>query len=132
MSSGRRLDPVARHVLFSGPVMSTLPRRLVVVRREADAIFDRLRAEFAPVTGDTEVIRDRRVRDRRVIVQDVESERRRGERRAPLDATVWTTRGYIMARPQAPGPSAGLPGGRLRRSGRRLPPLRGSGSGPDA
>jgi hypothetical protein len=76
------------------------PRSLIVVRRGATDVFERLRAEFAGKRNVPEVIWDRRVRDRRVIIRDVAVERRRGERRAPLDATQWATRGSIVVRPR--------------------------------
>jgi hypothetical protein len=87
--------------------MATPPECLVIVRRGESKVFERLRAQFAGVPN-VQVVWDRRVRDRRVIIQDVENERRRGERRAPLDATMWTTRGYFLVRlhPTAPGMAA--------------------------
>ena len=78
--------------------MARPARSLIVVRRGATEVFERLRAEFAGKRNAPEVIWDRRVRDRRGIIQDVAIERRRGERRAPLDATQWATRGYIVVR----------------------------------
>jgi hypothetical protein len=104
--------------------MATPPECLVIVRRGETEVFERLKAQFAGVPN-VQVIWDRRVRDRRVIIQDVDNERRRGERRAPLDATMWTTRGYVLARPQsaAPGDAAAPPlrrvnGQRGRKRGR--------------
>ncbi len=87
--------------------MATPPECLVIVRRGETAVFERLKAQFAGMPN-VQVVWDRRVRDRRVIIQDVENERRGGERRAPLDATMWTTRGYFLARPHPtlPGPAA--------------------------
>lgn len=76
------------------------PHVLVVVHRGATQVFARLQAEFAGTLDVPKVIWDRRERDRRVIIRDVEVERRRGERRAPADATLWTARGYILARLQ--------------------------------
>jgi hypothetical protein len=78
--------------------MAPSPRSLIVVRRGATDVFERLGAELAGKRNAPEVIWDRRVRDRRVIIRDVAIERRRGERRAPLDATQWATRGYILVR----------------------------------
>jgi hypothetical protein len=81
-------------------------------------VFERLRAESAGKRNAAEVIWDRRVRDRRVIIQEVAVERRRGERRAPLDATQWATRGYIVVRPrQAPRDVARQRGGGKSRPG---------------
>jgi len=90
--------------------MATSPECLVIVRRGETAVFERLKAQFAGVPN-VQVVWDRRVRDRRVIIQDAENERRRGERRAPADATMWTTRGYFLARPQSisPGDAATAP-----------------------
>ncbi len=78
--------------------MPETPRYLVIVRRGEKTLFEALQAQFGQ--GAAEVIWDRRIRDRRVIIQDVEAstERRRGERRAPLDATMWNDRGFIVAR----------------------------------
>jgi hypothetical protein len=85
--------------------MAIPPECLVIVRRGETEVYERLKAQFAGVPN-VQVIWDRRVRDRRVIIQDVGNERRRGERRAPLDATMWTTRGYVLARPHTAGPAA--------------------------
>src|SRR5262245_13742082 len=87
--------------------MTMPPECLVVVRRGETEVYERLKAQFAGVPG-VRVIWDRRVPDRRVIIQDVGNERRRGERRAPLDATMWTTRGYFLARPHTAS-DAGAP-----------------------
>jgi len=81
--------------------MAIPPECLVIVRRGETEVFERLKAQFAGMPN-VHVIWDRRVRDRRVIIQDVEGERRRGERRAPVDATMWMTRGYFIARPHSP------------------------------
>ena len=90
--------------------MATPAGCLVIVRRGETEVFERLKAQFAG-TPNVHVVWDRRVRDRRVIIQDVDNERRRGERRAPLDATMWTTRGYFLARqhPIAPGTATAPP-----------------------
>ncbi|MBI4011895.1 MAG: hypothetical protein HY359_06285 [Candidatus Rokubacteria bacterium] len=102
-------------------------QHLVIVRRGETQVFERLQAEFARGPKGAQVIWDRRVRDRRVIIQDVEAERRRGERRAPLDATMWTTRGYIVARP---GPAADAVATTLTRPRRRT--RRGEAGEPSA
>jgi hypothetical protein len=80
-----------------------------VVRRGETDVFGGLQAEFAGKPDSPEVIWDRRVRDRRVIIRDVTTERRRGERRAPLDATQWATHGYIVVRPQPVSRDAARP-----------------------
>ena len=84
--------------------MAIPPECLVIVRPGETEVFERLKAEFAGMEN-VQVVWDRRVRDRRVIIQDVDDERRRGERRAPLDATMWTTRGYVIARPHTGAPT---------------------------
>ncbi len=110
--------------------LRTMPKRrycLIVVRRGEAEVFERLQAEFAGTPDVAEVIWDRRVRDRRVIIQDVEVERRRGERRAPLDATVWGARGYLLARPegrQTRGASRDAGDAPVRQRGRRRSPRR--------
>jgi hypothetical protein len=89
--------------------MAIPPECLVIVRRGETEVFERLKAQFAGEPN-VRVIWDRRVRDRRVIIQDVENERRCGERRAPLDATMWTARGYSLAPPHpAPAGTAAAP-----------------------
>src|SRR5262245_51343026 len=95
--------------------MATPPECLVIVRRGETEVYERLKAQFAGMPN-VQVIWDRRVRDRRVIIQDVDDERRRGERRAPLDATMWATRGYFVARPQSPAPGVGTTPTPLRKA----------------
>lgn len=105
------------------------PPCLVVVRCGETEVFERLQAGFVRMPKDVRVMWDRRVRDRRVIIQDVEPERRRGERRAPVDATMWTTRGYIVAHPEpsAAAKAVAAPRPRLRRRARRGGPGKGPG-----
>lgn len=78
--------------------MTRRPRYLVVVRRGEEEIFHSLQEHFSAGADPTQVVYDRRVRDRRVIIQDREPERRSGERRAPTDVTMWTKRGFIVVR----------------------------------
>jgi hypothetical protein len=73
-------------------------RYVVVVRRGEAEVFESLEEHFARGPDPTPVMWDRRVRDRRVIIQDIAPERRRGERRAPIDATMWTERGFVVIR----------------------------------
>lgn len=82
-------------------------RYLVVVRRGEAEVFQSLEEHFARGPDPTPVVWDRRVRDRRVIIQDIEPERRRGERRAPIDATMWTERGFVVIRIDRVAPDAG-------------------------
>ncbi len=82
--------------------MARRPRYLVVVRRGETETFQGLQEHFASGPDPTPVVWDRRVRDRRVIIQDVEGERRRGDRRAPIDATMWTKRGFVVVRVDKP------------------------------
>ncbi len=100
------------------------------MRRGETEVFERLKAEFAGMPN-VRVMWDRRVRDRRVIIQDVEDERRRGERRAPLDVTLWTTRDYLMARPHTgPVTRAEAAPPRLRKVARRPSRERRTENGP--
>ncbi len=78
--------------------MAGRPRYLVVVHRAEEDIFRSLQEHFSAGPDPTPVIYDRRVRDRRVIIQDRDPERRRSERRAPIDVTTWTKRGFVVVR----------------------------------
>ena len=78
--------------------MTQRPRYVVVVRRGEEDIFHSLQEHFSAGPDPTPVLYDRRVRDRRVIIQDREPERRRGERRAFTDVTAWTRRGFVVVR----------------------------------
>ena len=82
-------------------------RQLIVVRRGEADLFRVLQERFGSEPGRPPVIWDRRIRDRRVIIRDdVSTERRRCERRAPEPST-WTTHGFLITRPRpdAPPPS---------------------------
>ncbi len=103
------------------------PHCLIVVRRGEIQVFERLQAEFAGTSDMAQVIWDRRERDRRVIIQEVEVERRRGERRAPLDVTLWTTRGYILARPHGGTTAEATDAEAGPRTNRRRSPRRRTG-----
>jgi two-component system, OmpR family, phosphate regulon response regulator PhoB len=85
---------------------------LVVVQRDRTEVFEALQRRRWP--SSTRLIWDRRVRDRRVILQDVLNERRSGERRAD-PGPGWQHDGFVVAaRSQSDLP----PVGALRR-----PPL---------
>lgn len=77
--------------------MPKSPQYLVVVREGERELFERLLASTAGPLNGVRVVWDRRRRDRRVIIQDVEGERRRHERRAPPDP-AWETRSFIVVR----------------------------------
>jgi hypothetical protein len=74
--------------------MALSPQFLIVVRQGDPELLERLQAS---ADGLTEVILDRRRRDRRVIIRDVPLERRRRERRAPIDSGA-ETRGFFVTR----------------------------------
>jgi hypothetical protein len=110
-------------------MMSQRARQLVIVRRGEASLFRTLHEDFGQGPDPTPVIWDRRIRDRRVIIQDVAEERRRGERRAPADVTTWSRRGFVVARLDRPGAdcreeSGTRPAGRRPRGG---PDRRGIG-----
>jgi hypothetical protein len=98
---------MARTLLRSERMTQHL-RYVVVVRRGEAEVFESLEEHFAKGPDPTPVIWDRRFRDRRVIIQDSMPERRNGERRAPLDAKMWTERGFVVVRIDraANGPTA--------------------------
>jgi hypothetical protein len=79
---------------------------LVIVRRGETEIFNSLVEHFGTGPDATPVIWDRRVRDRRVIIQDRVPERRRAQRRALIDATMWSERGFVVVRVDRPGTDA--------------------------
>ncbi|MGH7263938.1 MAG: hypothetical protein ACREMB_03655 [Candidatus Rokuibacteriota bacterium] len=68
----------------------------VIVRRGERAIFEDLEAHAGEL-GLNAVIWDRRVRDRRVIIRDVRTDRRRGERRGQPGPT-WEALGFTIVR----------------------------------
>ena len=68
----------------------------VIVRQGETRVFESLKAHSHEL-GLTEVVWDRRVRDRRVIIQDVGNERRRGERRGH-PGPMWDTLGFMVVR----------------------------------
>jgi hypothetical protein len=75
-------------------------RRIIVVRRGDEALFERLRKRFA-ADPETVVRYDRRTGPRRRAGQPMVSERRRGERRLPHEAEIiLATRGYFVIRAQ--------------------------------
>jgi len=71
---------------------------LIVVRRGEAELYEVLQERFASGAAPAEVIWDRRVRDRRVIIREDVSERRGAERRASAPST-WTSHGFLMTRP---------------------------------
>jgi hypothetical protein len=90
-------------------------QRIVVVKRGAIELFERLRARFAD-DPDTAVIWDRRTgRERRNGALDVPVERRRGDRRYPNDhVALLAGRGFFVVHPlrhRAGVTSVGPPGG---------------------
>jgi hypothetical protein len=74
----------------------------VIVRRGARTVFENL-AAHADTLGLSAVIWDRRVRDRRVIIQEVGTERRRGERRGQ-PGPMWEALGFTVVRQAGTGP----------------------------
>jgi site-specific recombinase XerC len=78
--------------------MASHVRFLVVVRRGEAEVFESLQEHFALGPDPTPVIWDRRIRDRRVIIRDAAPDRRHGERRAPIEAKLWTERGFVVVR----------------------------------
>jgi hypothetical protein len=96
---------------------------LVIVRRGETEVFNSLVEHFGTGPDAAAVIWDRRIRDRRVIIQDHEPERRREQRRAPIDATMWSGRGFVVIRvdrsDDAKRPGIGQRAGAIRSLGRR-------------
>jgi hypothetical protein len=91
---------LARGVLASGG-MADAAENLIVVRRGETSLFENLTQELARSPQPVQVIWDRRMRDRRVIIRDdVDADRRTEERRATPSAT-WTTHGFIVTRAEA-------------------------------
>ncbi len=85
-------------------------RRLIVVRRGEVGIFRALQESLDRWPEGTQVIWDRRVRDRRALVRPVTLERRRTQRRAEPDS-MWYTHGFIVVEttqaPEQPAVSSG-------------------------
>jgi hypothetical protein len=72
-------------------------RRLIIVRRGDEELFQRLKAQYAG-DSDTEILYDRRVGQRRTSRRATTSERRRTERRFPYNVSIVVTRGYFVTR----------------------------------
>lgn len=72
---------------------------LIVVRRGETDLFRVLQERFAFGAAPAQVIWDRRVRDRRVIIREDVIERRGADRRGSAPST-WTSHGFVMARPR--------------------------------
>jgi hypothetical protein len=82
---------------------------LIVVRSDARRLYEELQAQAGQDEG-VRVILDRRRRDRRVVIQDVAHERRRGDRRSAV-APAWDPRGFFVVRtyrPVRPKPGNGF------------------------
>lgn len=69
--------------------------RVVIVRRDATELFESLQRRFA---GDptTRVIWDNRSRDRRSTAQSEPVDRRRQERRMPVNPAILEERGFFV------------------------------------
>jgi hypothetical protein len=78
-----------------------LPRRLIVVRRGETGIFQALQESLDRWPEGTQVIWDRRVRDRRAAIRPITMERRRNQRRIEPDA-MWYTHGFIVVETHRP------------------------------
>jgi hypothetical protein len=94
------------------------PRQLIVIRRGEAELFGILHDRCVSGASPADVIWDRRIRDRRVIIRDdVSPERRRTERRA-TEPSTWTSHGFLITR------AAPAPGDEdLRSRPRTRPPL---------
>jgi hypothetical protein len=77
------------------------PRRLIVVRRGETGIFQALQESLDRWPEGTQVIWDRRVRDRRAAIRPITMERRRNQRRIEPDA-MWYTHGFIVVETHRP------------------------------
>jgi hypothetical protein len=71
----------------------------VIVRRGRQDVFESLRAHSDEL-GVAQVMWDRRVRDRRVIIRDVAKDRRRTERRGP-SGPMWDGLGFMVVQQAA-------------------------------
>jgi hypothetical protein len=100
-------------VLRVAAEMGSSGKNLIVVRRGENELFQGLVDTFSRAPQPSEVIWDRRKRDRRVIIRDdVEQERRRAERRTAPPPT-WESHGFVVARSS---PANGLDLGSSRSS----------------
>jgi hypothetical protein len=77
--------------------MAVQARYTIVVRRDQPDLY---RALVASTVGDemAQVILDRRQRDRRVILRDVDHDRRRRPDRRSVPDAMWGARGFLVAR----------------------------------
>ena len=114
-SEARGVDPQA----WTAAERSVLPGRprLVIVRRGATELFYALQARYAGDPTRTAVIWDRRVsEDRRGVVREVPVERRRGERRFPVNsAAILNARGFVATQALRAPEAAGSPFSAARR-----------------
>jgi hypothetical protein len=81
--------------------MTQQARYTVVVRRDQPDLY---RALVASTAGDdlVQVVLDRRQRDRRVILRDVEHDRRRRPDRRSVPDPMWDARGFLVVRTYRP------------------------------
>jgi hypothetical protein len=78
-------------------VMAAQARRYVIVQRGQQALFAALKKRYA-ADPSRQVIWDRRAgADRRAAGLPVVVDRRRGQRRMPVDESVLATRGFFVA-----------------------------------
>jgi hypothetical protein len=77
------------------------PHRLIIVRQGEEDTFRAIQDSLDRWPEGTQVIWDRRIRDRRVIIRPVVTERRRGERRTPPDS-MWYTHGFVVVETVVP------------------------------
>jgi hypothetical protein len=76
-------------------------RRLIVVRRGETGIFQALQESLDRWPEGTQVIWDRRDRDRRAAIRPITAERRRTQRRTDPDS-MWYTHGFIVVETHGP------------------------------
>ena len=96
----RQINPLLSGRSFGEGQGMVTTRRIVIVRRGDEELFERLRERYAR-DPDTVVRYDRRAGSRRSAGPSRASERRRGERRLPHEADiVLATRGYYVIRAQ--------------------------------
>jgi len=77
------------------------PQRLIVVRRGETGIFQALQESLDRWPEGTQVIWDRRERDRRALIRPITMERRRAQRRTEPDS-MWYTHGFIVVETNRP------------------------------